>query len=256
MSETTTTAELEELRATVRDFLAAKSGEEQVRRAMDSERGHDPELWAQMAGQLGLQALALPAEHGGDGYGFTELGVVLEELGRALAPSPFLATVVLAASALTASGDAKAQAAHLPGIAAGTTTATLAVAEAAGGTWDTGSLSTTATRSGETWTLDGEKWFVLDGATADLLLVVAGAEAGPSLFAVDGDAPGLVRTPLKTLDPTRRMARLDLSGVPAVPVGEPGSAAGVVAAVFDRGAGRRAGRRGEGLPGGERRLRP
>jgi alkylation response protein AidB-like acyl-CoA dehydrogenase len=233
MTETTTAAELEELRATVRGFLAAKSGEEQVREAMDSERGHDPALWSQMAEQLGLQGLALPAEHGGDGYGFTELAVVLEELGRALTPSPFLATVVLAASALIAAEDEKAQAANLPGIAAGTTTAALAVAEA-DGTWDTGELSTTATRSGEGWTLDGEKWFVLDGATADLLLVVARAEEGPSLFAVNGDAAGLVRTPLNTLDPTRRLARLDLAGVPAIPVGEPGSAAGVVSTVFDR----------------------
>ena len=228
----TTIAELEELRATVRDFLAAKSGEEQIRKVMESELGYDPAFWTQMAEQLGLQGLALPSEHGGDGYGFIELAVVLEEMGRALAPSPFLATVVLAASALTASGDTEAQAAHLPGIAAGTTTATLAVA-GADGAWETGAASARAACSGGTWTLNGEKCFVLDGTTAHLLLVLAEAEQGPSLFAVSGDAAGLVRVPLKTLDLTRRLARLEFNDVPAVPVGEPGSAAGVVASVFD-----------------------
>ncbi len=232
MSETTTTAELAELRTAVRDFLSAKSGEEQVRQVMESERGYDEAVWAQMAEQLGLQALALPAEHGGDGYGFVELAVVLEEMGRALLPSPFLSTIVLAGSALVAAGDAGAQAAHLPGIATGKTTATLAVAEA-DGAWDTASLATTAIRGDKGWTLRGEKCFVLDGATADLILVVARTDEGPTLFSVGGDAPGLTRTPLRTLDATRRLARLDLADVPAVAVGEPGAAAVVVDRVLD-----------------------
>jgi len=232
MSETTTTAELAELRTAVRDFLSAKSGEEQVRQVMESERGYDEAVWAQMAEQLGLQALALPAEHGGDGYGFVELAVVLEEMGRALLPSPFLSTIVLAGSALVAAGDAGAQAAHLPGIATGKTTATLAVAEA-DGAWDTASLATTAIRGDKGWTLRGEKCFVLDGATADLILVVARTDEGPTLFSVGGDAPGLTRTPLRTLDATRRLARLDLADVPAVAVGEPGAAAAVVDRVLD-----------------------
>ncbi len=232
MSETTTTAELAELRTAVRDFLSAKSGEVQVRQVMESERGYDEAVWAQMAEQLGLQALALPAEHGGDGYGFVELAVVLEEMGRALLPSPFLSTIVLAGSALVAAGDAGAQAAHLPGIATGKTTATLAVAEA-DGAWDTASLATTAIRGDKGWTLRGEKCFVLDGATADLILVVARTDEGPTLFSVGGDAPGLTRTPLRTLDATRRLARLDLADVPAVAVGEPGAAAVVVDRVLD-----------------------
>src|SRR5690606_8851444 len=232
MSETTTTAELAELRTAVRDFLSAKSGEEQVRQVMESERAYDEPVWAQLAEQLGLQALALPAEHGGDGYGFVELAVVLEEMGRALLPSPFLSTIVLAGSALVAAGDAGAQAAHLPGIATGKTTATLAVAEA-DGAWDTASLATTAIRGDKGWTLRGEKCFVLDGATADLILVVARTDEGPTLFSVGGDAPGLTRTPLRTLDATRRLARLDLADVPAVAVGEPGAAAVVVDRVLD-----------------------
>jgi alkylation response protein AidB-like acyl-CoA dehydrogenase len=231
MSETTTQSELDELRGSVREFLAAKSGEQQVRRLMESEGGYDDTVWRQMTEQLGLQSLALPTEHGGDGYGFVELRVVLEEMGRTLLPSPFLSTVVLAGSALMASGDAAAQAAHLPGIAGGKTTATLAVAEA-DGAWRTDGLATEAVRTDAGWRLHGEKCFVLDGATADLLLVVARTAAGPGLFAVTGDA-GLTRTPLRTLDPTRRLARLTFTDTPAVPVGQTGSAGPIVDRVLD-----------------------
>jgi alkylation response protein AidB-like acyl-CoA dehydrogenase len=232
MSETTSQAELDELRAGVRDFLAAKSDERQVRRLMESERGYDDAVWRQMAEQLGLQSLALPTEHGGDGYGFVELRVVLEEMGRTLLAGPFLSTVVLAGSTLVASGDATAQAAHLPGIAAGKSTATLAVAEA-DGAWRTDGLATEAVRTDAGWRLRGEKWFVLDGATADLVLVVARTADGPGLFAVSGDAAGLTRIPLRTLDPTRRLARLTFADAPAVPVGQVGGAAAVVDRVLD-----------------------
>src|SRR5277367_2494312 len=143
MTETSSAAELAELRGSVRDFLAAKSGEQAVRAAIETERGYDEDLWRQMAGQLSLPSLALPEEYGGDGFGFTELQVVLEELGRALTPSPFLASVVLAASAILATGDEAAAKAYLPSIAAGKTTATLAVAEA-GGLWSFDGLTTTA----------------------------------------------------------------------------------------------------------------
>ena len=232
MSETTSQAERDDLRASIRDFLAEKSGEEQVRRVLEDERGWDEAVWAQMAEQLGLQSLTLPAEHGGDGFGAPELRIVLEEMGRALLPSPFLSTVVLAATALVASGDDVAQAAHLPGIAAGKTTATLAVAEA-DGQWRTDRLTTTAECTGSGWTVRGEKPLVVDGATADLVLVVAGTDAGPGLFAVAGNDPALTRTPLRTLDPTRPIARLTFDGAAAVPVGTPGIAGAVVDRVLD-----------------------
>lgn len=234
MSETISLAELADLRQSVRDFLAAKSGEEQVRRLAEDDRGWDEAVWAQMADQLGLQSLALPTEHGGDGFGPVELGVVLEEMGRALLPSPFLSTVVLASTALIASGDEAAQGAHLPGIASGKTTATLAVAEA-DGQWRTDGLTTTATTTGTGtgWTLSGEKPLVLDGATADLLLVVAAADGKPTLFAVAGDDPGVTRTSLQVLDPTRRLARLSFADAAAVPVGAIGAAAPVVDRVLD-----------------------
>ena len=94
--------ELDELREAVREFLAAKSPESAVRAA--AETGYDPALWDQMARQLRLPGLSLPGDYGGDGFGLTELGVVLEEMGAALLCSPFFATVVLAAQALLASG--------------------------------------------------------------------------------------------------------------------------------------------------------
>jgi alkylation response protein AidB-like acyl-CoA dehydrogenase len=214
VAETSSAAELAELRDSVRDFLAAKSDEQRVRAAIETERGYDEELWQQMASQLSLPGLALPDEYGGDGFTFTELQVVLEELGRALTPSPFFASVVLAAGAILAAGDEVAAKAYLPGIASGKTTATLAVAES-GGLWSFDELTTTArpadgastdadigtgtgtgtggvgtagvATGGGTWRLTGTKQFVLHGATADLIIVAAHTEHGPAFFAVQPD---------------------------------------------------------------------
>ncbi|MBG6090827.1 acyl-CoA dehydrogenase family protein [Actinomadura viridis] len=203
--------ELQELRKELRRFFADKSPSAEVRRLMETAEGYDPAVWAQMAGQLGLQGLAVPEELGGAGFGMREVAVVMEEMGRALVCSPYLSSSVLAATALLASGDAGR--AWLPGIADGTTRATLAWSEGDG--WDPGAVATTAREYGGGWVLDGTKSYVLDGHTAGVVLVTARAGDGPALFAVDGDAPGFTRTPLPTLDQTRRLARLDLDGVPA-----------------------------------------
>jgi len=232
MTEPIGQEELDELSTGVRDFLAAKAGEEQLHHVVDTDAAYDDAVWAQMAEQLGLMALVLPAEHGGDGYGFAELRVVLEEMGRALLPSAFLSTVVMAASALVRSGDEEAQAAHLPSIAAGKTTAALAVAERSG-SWAVEEIATTAERADGGWALTGTKPLVVDGATADLLLVAARTPAGPSLFAVPGDTAGLTRVPLRALDPTRKMARLVFDGTPALLVGREGAARDVVEHVLD-----------------------
>src|SRR5271154_4814357 len=121
--------ELDELREAVREFLVARSPETAVRAAIQNGGRHDPAVWDQMARQLRLPGLALPSDYGGDGFGLTELEVVLEEMGAALLCSPFFATVVLAAQALLASADEAACVRYLPGIAAGQTIATLAAAE-------------------------------------------------------------------------------------------------------------------------------
>ncbi len=222
--------ELDELREAVREFLAAKSPASAVRAAMDT--GYDPAVWDQMARQLRLPGLALPSEFGGDGFGLTELEVVLEEMGAALACSPFFATVVLAAQALLASADEAACARYLPGIAAGRTIAALAAAEA-NASWDPAMVAARAERTAAGWALSGKKSFVIDGAIADLVLVVARSTAGPSLFAVDRGASGLRAEPMTTLDPTRAMAVLTFDQVPAVLVGTEGQAGALMSRVLD-----------------------
>lgn len=237
----TFTEEQEELRASLRRFLTDKSPSEAVRGWMESEEGHDPALWRQMAGQLGLQGLSLPETYGGAGGGPVELGIVLEETGRALLPSPFFATVALAGQALAASDDDAAKSRWLPGVADGSLTATLAVAEESG-SWRLEDLAATATATATTttttttgggWTLSGTKMFVVDGHTADLVLVVARTDAGPGLFAVGSDAAGVNRSRLDALDLTRRLGRIDLDGAPGTRVGPDGDATAFLRKVLD-----------------------
>jgi len=215
--------EQEELRKSVRRFLEDKSPEAEVRRLMETTDGYDPAVWSQMAEQLGLQGLAIPEEFGGSGYTYVELIVVLEEMGRALLCAPYFSSVALAANALLTSGDDAAKKDYLPGIASGDTIATLALTEPAG-RWDEAGVTMAASGSGDSWTLDGTKSFVIDGHTAGLVLVPARTRAGVSLFAVAGDAPGLTRTPLATMDQTRKQAKLEFAGTPARLVGPEGAA--------------------------------
>ena len=228
--------ELDELREAVREFLVAKSPESAVRAAMKGAGevggGYDRAVWDQMARQLRLPGLSLPGDYGGDGFGLTELGVVLEEMGAALLCSPFFATVVLAAQALLASADEAACARYLPGIAAGQTIATLAAAEG-NASWDPAMVAARAQRTPDHWALTGKKNFVLDGTIADLVLVVARSTAGPSLFAVDREAPGLRAEPMTALDPTRPLATLIFDQVPAVLVGAEGQGGRLMSRVLD-----------------------
>ncbi len=226
------TEEQEELRKTVRAFLEAKSAETAVREQMETDSGYDTAVWSQMGEQLGLQGLAIPEEFGGSGYTFVELGIVLEEQGRALLCAPFFSTVVLAANTLLHSGDDAAKAAHLPGIASGETIATLAFTEPSG-KWDESGITTEATASGDGWTLNGVKSFVLDGHTASLIIVAARTAKGVSLFTVAGDAAGLTRTALSTMDQTRKQAKLEFAGTPATLLGTEGEGWAVLSTVLD-----------------------
>ena len=227
--------EQESFRGMVRRFVEAHASETAVREQMASERGFDPATWSALAGPLGLPGLIVPEEFGGQGFGDVELGIVLEETGRALLCAPFFSTAVLAVHALLQSGDAAAQRALLPGIAAGETLATLAFAEASG-RWDPSRIEATASRDGDAWRLDGEKLYVLDGHVADVVLVAARTPAGVSLFHVPGDAKGLSRTPLATLDATRKQARLAFERVEGRLVGDDGAGEAVLSAVLDRAA--------------------
>jgi alkylation response protein AidB-like acyl-CoA dehydrogenase len=213
--------EREELRRTVRAFLDDKSPESEVRRLMATDEGYDPAVWRQLAEQLGLQGLAIPEELGGHGYSFLELAVVLEEMGRALLCAPFFSSVALAATALLASVDDGAQKEHLPAIAAGQTIAAVALTEE-GSDWTEAGVQLRAVKSGAGYRIDGEKLYVIDGHVADLILVAARTDAGVTLLAVPGDAAGLTRTPMVTMDATRKMARLSFDGTPATLVGADG----------------------------------
>ncbi|MBO0715150.1 MAG: acyl-CoA dehydrogenase family protein [Acidimicrobiales bacterium] len=216
----------------MRRFLDDKSPMTEVRRLMETPEGYDEAVWTQMGSQLGLQGLIIPEEFGGSGFGYVELLVVLEEMGRRLLCAPFFATVALAANALLTSGDDAAKREYLPGIASGETVATLAITEE-NGRWDFGGIGTRATGSGDGYVLDGQKSFVIDGGTASLILVAARTDRGVSLFALDGDAPGLTRVALPTLDMTRKLARLELASTPARLVGNDGAAEAGLSTTLD-----------------------
>jgi len=195
--------EQEELRRAVRQFLEAKSPETEVRRLMETTEGYDPAVWKQMGQELMLQGLAIPEEYGGQGFTFIELGIVLEEMGRVLLCAPYVASAVLAANAIMNAGTDEQKSALLPGIASGDTIAALAFTEPSG-KWDEAGITMKASGSGGGFTLNGTKMFVLDGHTADLIVVPARrpgsqGEDGLSFFTVTGDAPGLERRRLNVI---------------------------------------------------------
>jgi alkylation response protein AidB-like acyl-CoA dehydrogenase len=231
-------AEQTDLRDSVRRFLADRAPMPRVRELMETPDGTDRTVWQQAGTQLGLQAIAIPEEYGGAGFGFAEQAIVLEEFGAALYGGPYLASAVLAATALLSAADERARRDLLPGIASGRTVATLAFTED-DGSWDPGAIRLTASRDAagpgrDGWVLDGHKSFALDGHTADPILVVAEAEPGLSLFAVEAGAAGLHRQALPTLDQTRKLARLEFASVPAARlIGAPGEAGAVLARTLD-----------------------
>ena len=216
--------EQEELRRAVRQFLESKSPETEVRRLMETTEGYDPAVWKQMGQELMLQGLAIPEEYGGQGFTFIELGIVLEEMGRVLLCAPYFSSVVLAANAILDAGTDAEKQALLPGIASGDTIATLAFTEPSG-KWDAAGITMEAKENvGGEFTLSGEKMFVIDGFTADTIVVVARLEGttgtdGIMFFTVAGDAEGLTRTPLQTMDTTRKQAKLEFDNVVATPLG-------------------------------------
>ena len=224
--------EQEELRKMVRSFLENKSAETAVREQMETVDGYDAAVWNQMGSEMALQGIAIPEEFGGQGYSFIELGLVLEEMGRALLCAPYFSSVVLAANTLLLSGDDAAKKAHLPGIAAGETIATLATTEPSG-RWDEAGITIEAKGSGSDFTISGTKSFVIDGHTANLIIVAARTGKGVSLFAVDGNAKGLTRTALSTMDQTRKQAKLEFSNTPATLIGKEGDGWNVLSKVFD-----------------------
>jgi alkylation response protein AidB-like acyl-CoA dehydrogenase len=215
--------EQEELRKMVKRFLDEKSPETEVRRLMATPEGYDPAVWEQMAKELALQGLGIPEEFGGQGYGPVELYVVFEEMGAALFCSPYFSTVALAANAVLFVGNESDKATYLPGIASGETIATVALTDDSG-QWDFSSTSTTAAATGEGFTLNGVRSYVTDGGVASVIFVPAMTAKGLSLFAVRGDAVGVTRTDLATMDQTRKQSRIEFHDAPATLVGVEGAA--------------------------------
>jgi alkylation response protein AidB-like acyl-CoA dehydrogenase len=229
----TFTTEQREFRAVLRRFFGQTSPPSVVRRLMDTDTGWDTALWRDLNTQLGVSGVHVPEAYGGMGFGFVELGIVLEEMGRALVCAPYFSSVVLATSAILNGADEAQKQALLPGLAAGDTVAALAFTEP-NGQWDQDGIETTAHQTGSRYRLSGVKSFVIDGHTADLLIVLARrpgstGQSGLSLFAVRGDAAGLTRTSLQTLDPTRKLARVEFADVGAELLGAPELAAGPLA---------------------------
>ena len=224
------TPEQEEFRAGLRRALEARSPTKEVRRLMATDAGWERDGWQKLNRELGLTAVHIPESYGGSGFGYGELGIVLEEMGRGLLCAPFFSTAVLATTAILNAGTEEQKQALLPSIASGDTTATLAFSEEDGRN-DGAAVTMTAAPSGAVYRLDGTKSFVLDGHTADLIVVLARqpgstGEDGLSFFTVTGDAPGLERRRLKTMDETRKLARLQFNSVEARLLGKAGGAAG------------------------------
>lgn len=201
------------LRDTAREFVAEHAPVSHLRslRDADDPTGFSRDLWKQFA-EMGFTGILVGEDHGGMGLGHVEAGVVLEEIGRNLSPSPFLATAVAAVEALKGSAQANA---WLPRIVAGDTVAALAIDE---GPKHRSSIAMKAERAGNGFRLSGTKQFVAHGHVADLLIVAARTsgraddEGGVTLFAVPRDAAGLSATPERLTDASLA-ARLTFDGV-------------------------------------------
>ncbi len=229
--------EQEEFRTALRRFLSDQSPSAEVRRLMETDTGYDTEVWRQLSRDLGLTAVHIPESYGGQGYGVSELAIATEEMGRALLCAPYFASTVMGATAIMKAGSEDQKQTLLPGIAAGEVIATVAFTEEHG-RWDAEAVDMTATQENGKYVLNGTKSFVLDGHSADLVIVVArrpnsqGTD-GLSLFTVPGDANGLERVLLNSTDPTRKLAKLTFSNVEATLLGEEGNAAAALQETLD-----------------------
>ena len=215
------TEEQQMIRETAAQFLADNCDSAAVRRAMATESGFEPQMWQRIAGEMCWTAIHIPEEYGGLGLGYVELVAVMEQMGRYLLCAPYFSSVCLGANALLLAGSEAQKGEYLPRIADGSLRATLAWCDASG-CWDADGVSATATRKGDAFVLDGSYRYVVDGHTADLLVVAARAPgssggAGLSLFVLPADTAGVTRTWLPTMDQTRKLAelRLDNVSVPA-----------------------------------------
>ena len=211
------TEDQELLAQTARDFVRTNSPVSRLRALRDGqEMGFSPDMWQEMA-QLGWAGILIPEEYGGAGMGLADLAVVLEAVGRNLAPEPFLSTVLLGGQLLANAGSPEQKQTWLPGIATGNKILALAYQEARS-RYDLNRVSTQAAAEGDAWRLSGEKIQVLDGQNADALIVsarTAGEDNDPdgiTLFLLAPDTPGVAIIPQTRVD-NRAAALVTLDGV-------------------------------------------
>ncbi|ASM54759.1 MULTISPECIES: acyl-CoA dehydrogenase family protein [Pseudoalteromonas] len=211
------TEEQKMIRDTAQAFLAEVSSSNAIRSAMDTEQGFDPQIWQRICEEMYWQAIHIPEEYGGMGLGYVDLVVMLEQMGRYLLCSPFFSTVCLASNALIVAGTDEQKQQYLTQICEGSLTATLAYTSK-NGQWDATAVQGIVTAQGDDYVLNGTYRYVLDGHTAQLLIVAARSEGsegeqGISLFAIDSDTPGVKRTWLPTMDQTRKQAEIVFDNV-------------------------------------------
>jgi alkylation response protein AidB-like acyl-CoA dehydrogenase len=206
------------LRQATRDFLAENCPIAFVRQMMEDDKGYAPALWQEMAG-LGWLGLAFPEAYGGQGLGFVDLTVILEEMGAALLPSPFFATVLLAGQTILLGGSEAQKKLYLPKIAEGELIATLAMTEPSARFDAEGISDVKAAPVEGGFSISGTKLFVPDAQVSDLMIVAARTKEsgdksfGISLFLVDSNSPGVSTALLKTMDQTRKQCEVTFDEV-------------------------------------------
>ena len=232
--------EQELLRSTARKFFENECPSETVRRLMDSPEGMTPEIWGKLAEQ-GWLGLVFPEAYDGMGLGFVDLTVLMEEMGRAVVPGPYFSTVLLGGLAILEAGSEAQKKEWLPKIASGNKRVTLAWMEPSAALGPAG-VTLEAKGAGGSYTLSGTKLFVPDAHTADAIVVVArtgagAGESGVSLFLVPRTARGVEVKLLPTMDQTRKLCEVTLTGVtlgPEALLGAPGLGWTPLARVLDR----------------------
>ena len=201
------------LAQTVRSFVRKELPSSKVRQIIATEAAFDARLWQQMAEQ-GWMSLTVPTEFGGLAESWLTIAVLFEELGKALLPGPFLATVGLAAPLLAMAGSVEQKARWLPAIVEGTCRASVAYLEPAS-SYELDSIRTTASNVSGAYTLSGIKMFALDAGVADLIIVAAKEAEHVGLFLVEKSAEGLTVDTLESMDLSRRLTRITLNQTPA-----------------------------------------
>jgi alkylation response protein AidB-like acyl-CoA dehydrogenase len=228
------TDEQEELRDSARRFLAEKSSSAVVRELMATDVGFDQATWKQMA-ELGWLGIAIPERYGGLGYGFVELFVLLEEMGRRLLPAPFLSSIVFGATVIGEAGTEEQKTEFLPQISDGSLRVALALTEPSAPLGGPAS-AVRASRSGTEAVLDGTKSHVVDGHSADLLIVSASNGNETGLFLVDRDQDGVTAEPMETMDATRKQAEVRFDSARARGLGTASAAQQALSRTLDRAA--------------------